>query len=329
MIRWSGWRRSNEHRANFHAMRVIEIKFDYPDVWVSYVGTVTALLRYRGIKCDLTDVAGMSGYAFIVNIHPELLPTGPVEFDWWILGEGTRSMGIETELVAVEGEDDDLFMELFTRVKDEIDAGNCCVVWGAGDAPEFGLVCGYREQYYLVQRQNDVRQEIKYDELKTLGRLAGVFFGERITVDEESSTREAIGRAIKLLRGLAPCFSGEYFYGATAFRTWADAVAKCRFDKLGFIYNLMCYWELQMWAAGFCRRLAKRWQEAKHCLNKAGEMFACSFNNLDQIKQMVGEPGSLSLTESSMETVVTLLKQCADFNESAVGELEQAWILIE
>jgi len=309
-------------------MKVIDINVDCSDVWVSYVGVVTTILRSLGIKCDLTDVAGMSGYAFIVNIHPELLPTGPVEFDWNILVEGTRSLGIEIELVAVEGGEDDLFMELFTRVKEEIDSGNCCIVWGAGDAPEFGLVCGYREQYYLVQKQAGVRQEIRYNELKTLGRIAGIFFGESFSVVQERCAREAIGRATKLLRGLAPCFSGEYFYGATAFRTWADAVAKCRFDKLGFIYNLMCYWELQMWAAGFCRRLAKRWQEVAQYLNKAGEMFARSFNNLDQIKQMVGEPDKFSLKNSEREMVVNLLKRCADFNESAVRDLERGWSLM-
>ncbi len=330
---------------NWCGERVVNVRLMPPWSWVSYVGAVTSVLRSRGIKCDFTDVAGMSGYAFIVNIHPEVLPFGPVAFDWEILIEGTQGLGVMTELVAVErGEDDErLFGELFERVRLEIDSGRCCVVWGAGPAPEFGVVYGYRDDCYLVRSsvssagtrnkerlqgpQDDPEEPVRFNQLNAPWRLAAIFFGECFEPERALQERRAVARAVKLLRGLAPCFGGEYYYGTRGFRTWADALEKKRIDRLGNFYNLMCYWELQMFASGFCKRIARNWPQAKEYLNRAAELFYQSFSNLEKIKAMVGENGDFR-DEGDFTVAGELLKGCAIFNERAAGALELALSLM-
>lgn len=313
---------------DFAGERVIDFRVPVPDTWISYLGAVTALLRFRGIRCDLTDVAGMSGYAFIVNIEPELLPVGPVAFDWEVLIEGTQALGIETELVAVERGDDDEtnLAELFLRVREEIEAGRPCIVWGAGEGPQFGLVNGYRQDHYLVVEPSGKRRQVRYDQLKAVWRLAGIFFGERLETDRRSEERRAVIRAVRLLRGTVACFDAAYAAGARAFAVWSDAVGRGRADYEGMVYNLGCYYELQLLAAGFCARLAKSHRQAASCLNEAARCFQNSFHRLEEVQQLVSGPDRL---RQDAETISRLLRVCGEENERAARELERAATLME
>lgn len=310
----------------FIGEKIIDIKTQPLDCWVSYLGAVTTLLRSRGIRCDLTDVAGMSGYAFIINIHPELLPTGPVAFDWEVLIEGTQALGFQTELVAVErGEDDEeMFTELFLRVREEIDENRCCIVWGAGDGPEFNLITGYSDDCYVVLKRSG-NWRIRYNRLKALWRIAGIFFEARLEANRRSETRKAILRAVKLLRGAVPCFDAEYHYGFQAFSAWAEAVARGEGDEYGFIYNLMCYYELQMFAGGFCVRVARENKSAAVLLKNAAHCFRGSFENLERIKALTD---NLKEWNKSSARICELLRDCARLNEEAVKELERALTLM-
>ncbi|MBM3316200.1 hypothetical protein FJY71_10285, partial [candidate division WOR-3 bacterium] len=102
----------------------VRAKLGPPATWVSFVGAAASVLRSRGTTCDLTDVAGMSGYAFVVNVHPELCPSGPTAFDWGVLVEGLTALGLEVELAAQthddETDDPELMADLFERVRQEI-----------------------------------------------------------------------------------------------------------------------------------------------------------------------------------------------------------------
>jgi len=344
LTRWNGWREDDIlvfMNGTWWGERMVNVRLMPPWSWVSYVGAVTSVLRSRGVKCDFANVAGMSGYAFVVNIHPELLPFGPVAFDWEVLIEGTQGMGIMTELVAVERteEDEHIFAELFERVRAEVDSGRCCVVWGAGSAPEFGVVYGYRDDYYLVRSsrssavrlekerllgpQDEPEEPIRFNQLNAPWRLAAVFFGESFKPERMAQERRAVARAVKLLRGLVPCFSGDYHYGAGAFRTWADVIEKRRADRLGSFYNLMCYWELQMFASGFCKRISRKWSRAKEELTRAGTLFYQSFANLEKVRTLIGENGDFR-RERDLALAGELIKGCAVFNEQAANALESA-----
>lgn len=326
---------------NWTGEKVLAVKLIPPCAWVSYVGAVTSVLRARGIKCDFTDVAGMSGYAFVVNIHPELLPTGPVAFDWEVLIEGTQALGVETELVVVEREDDDreLEAELFERVQSEIDAGRCCILWGAGEAPEFGIVYGYRGDSYLVRSSRSCRGQgemkplcpdenpeapVRYDNLNAPWRLAALFFGERVKPDVKLQERQAISRGVKLLRGQSACFDSGYYYGASAFRSWGDILERGRADPVGNAFNLMCYWELQMLAAGFCYRLAKKSKGAAPALYEAGKFFQISMSNLEKLKErFLPKEGTLDNRVNSTKAA-EILQECSMLNERAAVALERA-----
>ncbi|MEO0078666.1 MAG: hypothetical protein ABIK86_06690 [candidate division WOR-3 bacterium] len=328
---------------------VVDAKLEPPATCVSLVGAVGSVLRARGIKCDLTDVAGMSGHAFLVNVHPELCPSGPTAFDLNLLVDGLSALGLEVELAMAAhdaGSDDaELLAELFERVREEIDAGRACVVWGATDCPEFAVVYGYENDCYLVRSYRGLAARlepnrllgpdelpeppVRFDELKAPGCVATFMFGEPVQVESDRADRNALARAAQLLgdrhAGLLP----GYAHGAKAFSAWAEALEAGRAQRFGNAYNAAAWCEMQMFAAGFCRRLAKRHAKAADPLDAAAHSLAQAYANLEVVKKAFPMPEGGNLSDGALTAeLARLLRECADLNIEARAALERALALL-
>lgn len=336
-------------RRSWVGSNVVGAKLGLPATWTSLIGAAGSVLRSRGVKCDLTDVAGLSGYAFIVNVHPELCPSGPTAFDWNLLVDGLSALGLEVELATAahdtETDDAELLAELFEKVRAEIDAGRACVVWGANDCPEFAVVYGYQDDCYRVRScrglaagvdssrllgpDEDPEEPVRFDQLKAPGCVAAFLFGSPTAVDPAKADRGALARAAQLLgdrhAGLLP----GYAHGAKAFKAWAESLAAGRVQKFGNAYNAACWAELQMFAAGFCRRLAKRHPKAAGPLDAAARSLAQSYAAIEKVKTAFPLPeGGNPDDKAAAAESARLLRDCADFNLQAVSSLEQALALL-
>jgi len=64
--------------------------------WLTWVSATTTCLKALGTDCDTVDVAGMTGYAFVLSVHKELCPSGPTVFDWCSLLAGVQLLGRTT-----------------------------------------------------------------------------------------------------------------------------------------------------------------------------------------------------------------------------------------
>ena len=324
--------------------KTVKVKLAPPASWASYVGATSSVLKSRKLKCDNADVAGMSGYAFMVNVHPELCPSGPTAFDWEMLVEGTVALGLDVQLVTAprQAEDDArLAAELFEKVKAEIDAGRCCVVWGATCAPEFAVVYGYQGNCYLVRSYRTVRRgctrvlgpgealedPVPFDRLEAPGCFGVFLFGETVKRDVTRADRGAITRAVQLLRDRHPCYDPTYRHGAGAFKVWAEALEKPpgKVSIFGNAYNAVVYQELQACASVFCGRLAKRYPFASRPLDKAATDLATSWQNLERVCLLFPFPEGAGLDDAArVREAAMLLRECAELDSSAASALERA-----
>jgi hypothetical protein len=322
----------------------VNVKLAPPAAWASYVGTTSSVLKSRKLRCDNADVAGMSGYAFLVNVHPELCPSGPTAFDWEMLVEGTTALGLDVQLVTAprRAEDDArLAAELFEKVKAEIDAGRCCVVWGATRAPEFAVVYGYQGNCYLVRSYRTVRRgcnrvlgpgeatedPVPFDRLEAPGSFGVFLFGETTKRDAARADRSAVTRAVQLLRDRHPCYDPVYRHGAGAFKVWADALEESpgKVNAFGNAYNAIVYQELQAFAGEFCGRLAKRHRSATGPLGKAAIDLAKSGQNLERVCRLFPFPEGAGLEDAArVREAAGLLRECAELNSAAASALELA-----
>lgn len=324
--------------------KTVNVKLVPPATFASWVGAVASVLKSRKVKCDNTDVAGMGGYAFLVNVHPDLCPSGPTTFDWDMLVEGTAALGIDVQLVAAPRREEDdarLAAELFEKVKAEIDAGRCCVVWGATGAPEFAVAYGYQGNNYLVRSFRTAQKGCKqavgpaempedpvpFDHLESPGCFGVFLLGEPTRPDAARADRNAVTRAVQLLRDRHPCLAPGYSHGAAGLRTWADALDKtaAKVNPFGNAYNAVCYQELQEFGAEFLTRLSKRSKSAAKPLAEAGRALAGSARNLDAVAGLFPFPEGKGLDDpNKTREAARLLRECAELNTAAASALELA-----
>lgn len=319
-----------------------------PWTWVSCLGAVESALRVLGVGCDSVGIAGLSGYAFLVNVSRRLLPGSVTAFDWKLLEEGITAAGVAVEVIAIDSPEDGedrqrLMAELFERVREEIDSGKPCVVWGAASVPEFAVAYGYEGDGYLVRSLRSAgaargvdagmalgpaeqpEPPVRFDALAAPDRLGLIAFGDRLTVDRKRMEHRALVRAAQLLDGQHACFEPGYAGGWRAFESWAEALAGGDYDTLGNSYLLRCYRELQFCAAGFCTRLEQIHHRASPSLAAAAGSFQQAANRLQALcdifplAESQRPPGSVMLSQAARS-----LEACAANNREAVAALRDA-----
>ena len=84
-------------------MPTLAAEVTYQKAWLTWVASTTTCLRTLGVDCDTVDVAGTTGYAFVMSVHEQLCPSGPTVFDWGMLEHGVHLLGRST-LVFGQGE---------------------------------------------------------------------------------------------------------------------------------------------------------------------------------------------------------------------------------
>ena len=47
----------------------VPMDVEWQPAWITWVAATTTCLNALGVECDKTDVAGYSGYAFVMSVH--------------------------------------------------------------------------------------------------------------------------------------------------------------------------------------------------------------------------------------------------------------------
>jgi len=69
--------------------------------WVSYLGCLQGCLEYLGAEVSDSRLFGLSGQAFVINIHEQLCPSGPTAWNTFRIRELSQNVGCVIEQVAV------------------------------------------------------------------------------------------------------------------------------------------------------------------------------------------------------------------------------------
>lgn len=242
----------------------------YHSAWLTWVASTTTCLKALGVPCDLADVAGMSGYAFMLAVHQELCASGPTMHNWGLLEGGVCLLGrsvvsykawdCHTPEVASDATRAHCRVA-YDLVEHEIRAGRPCVLWGAY-VPEFGVVVGVEDGHYLVKTCFGAigRPEppIPWDGVNAPG---GPYVLALPTPTSQSwkpqqADRYAVGLALQLLHAQSP--QREYSYGLEAYGRWIEALQANRATPFGNSYNAQCYHEGRVFARDFLLRVSAR-----------------------------------------------------------------------
>jgi len=257
----------------------ISRKAVYQPCWLSYTGALAGSLTSLGTKCDIVDVGGYSGYAFIINVSKgDTCPSGPTALPsetWKEIQKATENLGWTLEhyvyphsFPRIEGkhtsEEIEIARKLFAKIKDEVDEKDRPVVlWGLV-VPEYGIVNGYEGESYLVSTFRHLNKQpedpIIFYDLKAPGCLEAFFFRDKVKPDPAHLDSAAIERAVRFAEAKVPILD-KYVAGPAALEEWATALENLPEKKQNYhgnSYVAACIWEGRAIAGEFLERIAKK-----------------------------------------------------------------------
>jgi hypothetical protein len=298
--------------------------------WLSWVGATTACLRAQGVSCDQTDVAGMSGYAFLLNIHESLCPSGPTSFDWGGLLGGIRLLGRSTLTYngGQCGGNKEQARYCFDFVEQQLKTGRPCVLWGAY-LPEFAVAVGVENGSYLVRSYRETmprpqpQPPVPWDQLVTPGCVYALSFPTTAVTARAAADRRAVSYAVDLMRRRSS--NRTYTCGLDAYDQWIAALHHTdHVDVHGCAYNAQCWAEARSFARDFIKRVRDRDPIMAEPLAEAHHALSDSAAALWKVAQLFPFPPAGQLTDDARRQASQALSQAKAADAQAIEALAHA-----
>lgn len=298
--------------------------------WSSLVGGLQAGLACLGDRYSEPWVAGLCGYAFVLNVHPSLCPSGPTGFCWDPLLALAQNPGRRLDVFSHAEEQDGLeraARELGERVRASLAGGRPVLLWNL-HLPEFYLVHGCDEQgcYFGGPAAERARQPKPWAELGRSPPLWGLFFGEPSGTALERAIRAALAFAVAHARQGVGAHE-PYRAGLAGYALWAASLRdpERELDPWGAAYNARVWYEARANAAAFL-------QEAGDCLGEAPLVPALrqAAAHYRQAAEALGQvvllfpPAEDGLGQVQRQRAADLIEQAARAGEAGVVALAEA-----
>ncbi len=284
------------------AMRVpMEVEYEF--AWLTWVASAMGCLKAAGVDCDHAEVAGYSGYAFMLNVADEMCPSGPTAFDWGLLHRGVSFLGRSTLVfhgahcpceMKTEADTARVRAEMraaYEMVEREIAAGRPCVIWGTYD-PDFGIAVGVEDDTYLVEtfrRGTDEPQTpIPYDGLVCPSGAYALAFPTVIEIPRRQGDREALRHAVTMLNYTNG--DAKYANGEAAYDRWIESLDRGDAAPHGNSYNAHCWAEARRFARDFLARVSTRNRDMSESLAPAIAAYGEVVEPLDKLTDLFPFP---------------------------------------
>jgi hypothetical protein len=317
---------------------IVPMEVEYQPAWLTWVASATTCMQALDVDCDLVDVAGMSGYAFMLSVDKGLCPSGPTMFDWGMLESGINALGRST---LVFSSSDCHYKttacertrahcrEAFELVKREVEAGRPCVIWGAY-VPEFSVAYGVDGDSYLVKSFKECMGEeqppVPYDELDAPGGPYVLAFPTPTSRDMAKNwgNRYAIGLAARLLRQQSTF--ANYGFGLAAYDVWIKALNDNNAHPFGNAYCSQCFTEGRAFAHNFLKRMVDRVPPAvMEPVSRAATAYeAAELAMIRVAKLFPFPPGKELEDEANRKSAIEALREAQVLEATAANALDDA-----
>jgi len=326
--------------------KIISKKAEYQECWLSYTGAIAGSLKALQVDCDIVDVGGYSGYAFLINVAKDVTcPSGPTAVSheaWKKMFKGTESLGWTIESYeyprsypAEEGkptpQEIETAKKLFEKIKHEIDERDKPVVlWGLV-APEYGIVKGYEGDSYVTSTfrslNNQPEDPILFYDLKAPGCIDALFFRNKVKVDTAAADKTALKRAIDFATAKVPIHKG-YIGGPAALDEWANILQNLPEEKqnyMGNSYVSACVCEGRFICAEFLKRLSKKHpkKQLEH-LKKAAKCYEEGWQLMKDFTKIFPFKFKGKMDLEDRKKGAEILRRVKPFEEEAIKHMTKA-----
>ena len=298
--------------------------------WASFMGCTKACSDFLGLGHSAAWIYGVSGYAWLINIHGELCPSGPTAFDNSFLSSNSRALGLEFKSVCFARDDSTLAdnqMLAWKSMSAALTEGKPAFGWEL-DLPEYYLLAGTDDKGYLFF---DFDGSVKHCPLEKIATSETDIMGEFHSLsrrDEIPPALEQVRSALAWLRKYEADPSANalpgYTMGTAAYDAWIKALQGGVYDPLGAAYNAQVWSESRHYAAAFVKeiktRLGDGYDYAK--LDKASGYFDILAKSLSEVAGIHAfPPNPENFTPETAKQAAELLTRARDAETAGIKAL--------
>ncbi len=264
--------------------------------WSSFIGCTKSCSDYLGFDYSLPWIGGISGYAFLMNIHPELCPSGPTAFDNGFMKKNLEALGLRFEVLAFNKYEGDLQAnqkKALQQVQQALNAKQPVFCWELG-MPEYYLIAAADEKGYKYFDFDGSIQACPWDSIATseIGMAEFCF----LSAGKAKETSEQLKSALAFFRDYQSnpkSYALEgYTMGTEAYDVWIKALKDGKLDFWGLSYNTQVWAEARNSAQAFLFEARQMLGKDKKspALDKAYANYKDAFEALSQIGNLFPFP---------------------------------------
>ena len=235
--------------------------------WITHMACLKGCLEYLGNDASFGWAYGATGFAFALNIHEALCPSGPTAWPEQMCDALASNIGVVVEPVVGHKSEGDFAAtqkEAWRKVREAIDAGHPCFGWEL-DVPEWYVIHGYDDQGNILFRDfGGEEREVHYTKLGNtgIGVAAIMVVKPGPAADDRTTVRDALAFAVE--HGTGKHSHELYHTGLLGYDAWIAALENDELantdEVIGFGqgYNGKCWSECRRQAVDFLQEAKKR-----------------------------------------------------------------------
>ena len=313
---------------------------------ISYPSAVSGALQAIGEKWDVDDVTAFSGYGFLINTSTEYIcPSGPTALAAWpTIQDATEKLGWHIDhYVDHEGfpssdpsgplseRDEKRARDVFNKVKEAIDKyDRPVVIWGI-PVPEYGIVNGYQDDYYLVSTfRTLLKQEetpIAYNKLQSPGCMEVIVFEKKTKPPTDKDYRESLVRGLKHAKGEGVAMKG-YAAGLEAYDVLQKQLVEADEEKLTpfpFAYLVDSYYCARDSVYKYLEKLVEKYKKENFgkYLEKVRDTYGKMTELYKELQVLFPFSGEQDLSLENRKACAQQLDRMKEVEKQAIKDLEE------
>ncbi len=305
--------------------------------WTSRMGCLHGCSEYLGLKNSLAWVFGITGHAFIINMHEVgVCPSGPTA---WSTDEHYKlsvGLGLSQKNIAwadSRQEDfEDKLKEAWMSTRLSIDEGDPVYAWEI-IVPEYYVINGYDDTGYLFSGpipQDDNRWKDRGFPWNRYGKTdIGLIEVNRVSKCDSPIDIKAVCAGLRFAlqhSNTRDYLWDRYHSGIAGFDTWIETLRNDEAMIHGMTYNTAVWWECRCHAVDFLMEVAERITNLPaNTINKTIKAYSDVRDALKQLKDMFPFEISEDTIEdaSLIKSGVECLERARDAERVGLQSLEE------
>lgn len=242
----------------------------------THIGALQGISDFYGLGHTPATIFGATGHAFMMNIHFELCPSGPL---LWRRGGFYRllsNLGIDTEDLGFffQSAPRKQRSRVEARLCEALDAGLPCSLCNM----EFQLISGYDDAGFLLTGPypDHLRHRLTFGTWEQWGDEAFAYFfihRKAAVAPRVDMVRDSLAFAVALHQNPDDFALKDYAAGPKAYDNWHDAI-DTHGEIFGHLWNIDVWSECREYAARYLTEIAEWFPQVADLATQLSEAYA-------------------------------------------------------